>query len=82
VARKSGGKGKRNIYHPCQKPISSLERIILAHTTENDLVLEPFLGSGSTLIACLNNKRNFIGIEKEQKYIDIVKQRLKDENLS
>ena len=50
-------------WHPTQKPISLLERMILAHTLPGDTVLDPFSGSGSTAAAALRNGRNFIGSE-------------------
>ncbi len=62
--------------HPTQKPVMMLERIIQAHTTEGDTVLDCFAGSGSTGVAAKNLNRNFILIEKEQKYIDLCKNRL------
>ena len=61
-------KEKVNGKHPTQKPLSVLERIILASTKENDVVLDPFNGSGTTGIACLNLNRKYIGIEKEEEY--------------
>lgn len=57
--------------HPTQKPIEILERIILASTEENDLILDPFNGSGTTGIAANRLKRRYIGIEKEKEYLDL-----------
>lgn len=57
--------------HPTQKPLSVLERILKASTKENDLVLDPFNGSGTTGIACQILKRNYIGIDKEKDYLDL-----------
>ncbi len=62
--------------HPTQKPVKLIERIIRASSHENMIVLDPFMGSGSTVIACLNLNRHYIGIEKEQKYIDKIKIRI------
>lgn len=67
--------------HPSQKPIMMIERIILSSSNENDIVLDPFLGSGTTAVACKNLKRNFIGIETSEKYCEIARQRLKQESL-
>lgn len=78
MARLSGGKGKRKFFHPTQKPLKALERIILAHTKETDLVLDPFMGSGSTGVACKNLGRNFIGIEIDKEYFDVAKERIGD----
>lgn len=75
-----GSCGKRKIKgHYTPKPIKALERIINAHTKENDIVLDCFMGVGSTALACKNTKRNFIGMEIYQKYIDISYKRLKGE---
>lgn len=70
----SGGGFKR--YHPCQKNAKMMEEIILRHTNEGDVVFDPFMGSGSTGIACLNTERNFIGIELHKDYFNIAKRRI------
>jgi site-specific DNA-methyltransferase (adenine-specific) len=62
--------------HPTQKPVSLLEFIVKTYTNENDLVLDPTMGSGTTGLACKNLNRNFIGIEREEKYFNISKNRL------
>lgn len=69
---------KKYGYHPTQKPEALLERIILASTNENDLVLDPFCGSGTTGVCCLKLNRKFIGIEKEQEYLSISKNRISE----
>ena len=69
-------KEKQNGKHPTQKPLSVLERIILASTKENDVVLDPFSGSGTTGIACLNLNRKYIGIEKEEEYLELTVKRI------
>lgn len=56
--------------HPTQKPEGLLERIIIASTNENDLVLDPFCGSATTGIIALKYKRKFVGIDMEQEYLD------------
>lgn len=63
--------------HPCQYPVELIERCILALTNENSWVLDPFAGVGSTLIAAVKNYRNVIGIEQEERYVDIANNRLK-----
>ncbi|MEM4245255.1 MAG: DNA methyltransferase [Candidatus Nanoarchaeia archaeon] len=63
--------------HPTQKPIELLRRIILTTSKEGDLVLDPFLGSGTTSVVAKMLGRNSIGIEKEKKYLQIIKKRLK-----
>lgn len=62
--------------HPAQKPKLLIERLILLSSNENDVVLDLFAGSGTTGVACKNLNRKYILIEKERKYIDIIKQRL------
>ena len=62
--------------HPTQKPLQLLERIILASSNENELVLDPFLGSGTTAVACKRSKRNYIGIEINPKYCEMAQQRI------
>lgn len=62
--------------HQNQKPVDLLEQCILKHSNENDVVLDPFMGSGSTGIACLNTNRKFIGFELDEKYFEIAKNRL------
>jgi adenine-specific DNA-methyltransferase len=64
--------------HPCQYPIELVERCVLALTNENSWVLDPFAGVGSTIIASIKNNRNAIGIEKEELYCNITRQRIKD----
>lgn len=65
-------------FHPTAKPIRLMEIQINASTNENNIVLDPFMGSGTTGIACMNLKRKFIGIEREQKYFDIACKRIED----
>ena len=62
--------------HPTQKPVALLEYLIKTYTNENDTVLDFTMGSGSTGVACKNLNRDFIGIELDQEYFDIAKQRI------
>lgn len=62
--------------HPTQKPVTLLEYLIKTYTLENETVLDFTMGSGSTGVACKNLNRNFIGIEKDEKYFEIAKQRI------
>lgn len=64
--------------HPTQKPIALLEYLVKTYTNEGDLVLDNCMGSGSTGVACKYTNRNFIGIELDQKYFDIAKQRIEN----
>ena len=66
----------RNRLHPTQKPVKLLEYLIKTYTKENDIVLDNCMGSGSTGVAAVNTGRKFIGIEKENKYFGIAKQRI------
>ena len=65
--------------HPTQKPVELLRRIILSSTDEGDTVLDPFAGSGTTLIVAKDYGRNSIGIEINKKYVDIIKKRIQKE---
>jgi site-specific DNA-methyltransferase (adenine-specific) len=65
-----------NGYHPTQKPILLLEDLIKTFSNENDLVVDLTMGSGSTGVACVNTNRNFIGIEKDDKYFEIAQNRI------
>lgn len=69
-----GGRNKPGHFTP--KPLKAIERIIKLHTKEGDVVLDPFIGSGTTAVACKRLNRNFIGMEIYQKYIDISYKRL------
>lgn len=64
--------------HSCEKPINILEKIIKTSSNENDTVLDCFMGSGSTGVACINTNRKFIGIEKDENYFNIAKQRIEE----
>ena len=68
--------------HPTQKPIELLEKIILASTDENDLILDPFNGSGTTGIVANRLNRKYIGIEKEKEYCELTKKRLETDTLN
>ena len=63
-------------FHPTQKPVALFEYLIKTYTNEGDLVLDNCAGSGTTGVACQNLNRDFILIEKEQKYINIINRRL------
>ena len=64
--------------HPTQKPVPLLEYLIKTYTNKGDLVLDFTMGSGSTGVACLNTGRDFIGIELDEKYFNIAKDRLEN----
>ena len=64
--------------HPTQKPVALLEYLIKTYTNENDVVLDNCMGSGSTGIACINTNRSFIGIELNEEYFNIAKNRIEN----
>ena len=68
------------IKHPTVKSIPLMERLIELLSDKNEIILDPFSGSGTTAIACLNTNRQFIVMEKEQKYYDIILKRVGDFN--
>lgn len=67
--------GNASLIHPNEKPIALLERLVEATTEPNDIVLDPFAGSGSTLAAAAKTGRRYIGIEIDPKYSDIAAKR-------
>ena len=80
-----GGKSKSNVleyakdndgYHPTQKPVKLLEDLIQTYSNEGNTILDFTMGSGSTGVACINTKRQFIGIELDEGYFNIAKQRI------
>jgi site-specific DNA-methyltransferase (adenine-specific) len=70
-------KAPQKNYHPTVKPIKLMEYLVRLVTPKEGIVLEPFAGSGTTLIACKQQGFNYIGIEREQEYCDIAEARLK-----
>lgn len=88
----NGGKQMRNLFdipmtkasektygkHPTQKPLELIQHLILALTKENDIVIDPFMGSGTTGVAAIKHKRNFIGIEIDDNYVRLAEKRIKN----
>lgn len=68
--------GRERTEHPTQKSLSVMERLIKIHTNPDEIILDPFMGSGTTGVAALKNGRNFIGIELDNKYFDLCLDRL------
>ena len=64
--------------HPTQKPVALLEYLIKTYTNEGETILDNCMGSGSTGVACVNTKRNFIGIELDKGYFNIAKKRINE----
>ena len=69
----------KSLLHPAQKPVALCEYLIKTYTNEGETVLDNCAGSGTTAIACINTGRNFIGIEKEEKYFNIASERIRKE---
>lgn len=69
-------KDKEKYKHPTIKPLDITGKLIRNSSNENDVVLDPFMGSGTTGVACKESNRNFIGIEIDEKYFEIAKKRI------
>jgi DNA modification methylase len=78
INRMSKELNSSRIIHPTQKPVALLEYLIKTYTLEGETVLDNTMGSGSTGVACINTKRNFIGIEKDDKYFEVAKKRIEE----
>lgn len=72
---------EKDWYHPTAKNIKVIREIIKSHSLKSWVVLDPFMGSGTTAVACKQLGRNFIGYEISQEYVDIANKRLSQENL-
>ncbi len=72
------GKKINDVKHPTQKPVPLLEYLIKTYSNEGDLVLDNCMGSGSTGVACINTARSFIGIEINEDYFNIAKNRINE----
>ena len=70
----------RKALHPTQKPLELIEYLIKTYSNENDIILDNCMGSGTTGVACKNLNRNFIGIELDEKYFEIAKERIEYES--
>ncbi len=68
--------GKERTKHPTQKPLSLIDDLIQKHSNPNDLVLDTFGGSGTTAVSCVKNNRNFIIIEKDLEFYNIINDRI------
>jgi site-specific DNA-methyltransferase (adenine-specific) len=66
--------------HPTQKPLELMKRLITLCTLENDTVLDPFCGSGTTGVACVTLRRNFLGIDLDQSFLDLAAKRIESAN--
>lgn len=72
---------KHKTLHPTQKPLEVVKKLIINHSKEGDLICDPFMGSGTTAVACKQLNRNFIGFELSKEYCDIARERLQQNNL-
>ena len=70
--------GKERTKHPTQKSLALMEELIRIHTNEGEIVLDPFMGSGTTGVACAKLGRSFIGIEKDAEYFKIASNRINE----
>lgn len=69
---------KEKTQHPCPVPVALMERIIRLTTEPGDLVLDPFIGSGTTAVACINTGRRYVGFEIDRKYCELAEERIAD----
>ena len=72
----------KDMLHPTQKPIDMLEIFIENNSDEGNVILDPFMGSGSTGVACKNTGRNFIGMELDETYFNIAKERIENHEVA
>lgn len=72
--------GSERTIHPTQKSLKVMEEIIKIHTNENDVILDPFMGSGTTGVACVINHRKFVGVEVNPEYFKIAEERIKNKH--
>lgn len=73
---------KDNTFHPTQKPLALFADIVRNYSKENDIIFDPFIGSGTTAVACIANNRQFIGIEKDPDYHRLATERVEKEKLN
>lgn len=73
---------KEKVAHPTQKPVALLEYLIKTYSNEGESILDNCIGSGTTAIACMNTKRNYIGFELNKEYYDLSVKRIKERELN
>ena len=76
----SNHKKKENFNHPTAKSKKAVKELILSHSKENDLIVDCFIGSGTTAVVCKETKRKFIGFEIYKKYCESSRNRIKQVN--
>jgi DNA modification methylase len=74
-------RGNEKRFHPTQKPLGVMKWIISRYTSEGDTIFDPFMGSGTTGVACVQTGRNFIGCEIDPGYFEIAKKRIETAQL-
>jgi len=72
------GANRPRVDHPCPRPLEQCQYVVCAMSADNEIVADPFMGSGTTGVACATSGRKFIGIECEPKYFDIACKRIED----
>ena len=70
---------KKSYKHPTIKPLNIIENLVINSSKENDIILDCFIGSGTTGVAAIRHNRNFIGIEIDENYFNIAKERIEKE---
>ncbi len=78
VLKIKNGKGGQNCYHPTEKPVELINWLVKTYSNKGDLILDPFAGSGTTAIACLETGRNYICIEQSEEYVATLHKRVND----
>ena len=73
-------KDKNKYHHPTIKPLNFIQKLIRNSSKEKDLVLDPFMGSGTTAVAAIKEKRRYIGFETNKQYYDVALKRIEAEN--
>lgn len=68
----------KNKLHPTEKPVELMKILVENSSNENDIILDPFFGSGATAVACLESNRKFVGSEIDKKYYEIARNRIID----
>ena len=68
---------KEEKIHPTEKPIKLIDRLVIASSNPNDLILGPFMGAGTTAISCLKNNRKYIGCELDETYFSLTEEKIK-----
>lgn len=69
---------RRGKLHPTQKPVDLMEYLVKTYSNQGDVVLDPFIGSGSTIVACINTGRKYLGFELDENFYNIAKQRINE----